>query len=158
MKKIFLFIGVFLSIEFIQSCQNCDLVDVPYTEQEAYIEMETQDIKLTYSIEDDNVYYSRIDGTILFGDNPQLKVHCIVTNTSENGGEFEFYATLSSQGDKVDFSQKRYIGAGDTYDFEITKEINSYTFQANVEVDDWGIIAPTVSVEKEVTKYRDVTN
>ena len=29
-------------------------------------------------------------------------------------------------------------------------------FKTDIEVEDWGILAPTVSVEKVVTKYKDV--
>jgi len=147
-----------LLLLFLYSCkQDCIDVDVPYTEQESYTDTEQETIKLEYNIENGGLYHKRIQGAVLFSENPKLEIYCTVRNISKEGGEFELYATLSSQGDKIDFNKAAYIGAGETYMFDITKEINPYSFSANIEVDTWGINAPYVKVEKEVTKYRDVT-
>ncbi len=153
LKKILVFF-IFIFLIFVSCKKDCIEVEVPYTVEEEYTDIEMQDIHLKY--ESGKLYHSRIGGAILFGENPQYEIECSVTNTSEYGGKFKLYATLSSQGDILKFSEEAYIGAGVTHDYEATKEINPYTFEANVEVIDWGIVAPVVSVEKEVIKYKDV--
>lgn len=106
----------------------------------------TQDINLTYLIKDNKLFYDRVSGSTLLGENPKLKVFTTVTNTSDYGGVFKFYAKLSSQGNIVEFSEEQFIASGQTVTFSQTKEINHYSFQANVEVDSWGIIAPIKTI------------
>jgi len=92
----------------------------------------------------------------LFGTNPKLKVFCDVTNTSEHDGVFKFHATLSSQGNTVDFATEKFIKSGESTRLFQEKEINPFSFETNVQVDDWGINAPTITETKEVIKYRTV--
>ncbi len=124
--------------------------------QEAYTVIEKQEVTLTYLVDDNNLEYDRIDGMILLDELPRLKVYCTVTNTSDYGGNFVFYATLSSQGNQIEFRDEEYIGSGEKVTFSQEKEINHYSFESNVKVVDWGIIAPTKTVDVEVTKYRTV--
>ena len=157
MKNPLVILVIIIFAIFMQSCQNCDLVDVPYTEEEPYTVIEKTDVTLNYNIENNKMYYLRHEGAILFGDNPTMDAYTTVTNTSEYGGTFEFYAYLTSQGDKIEFRTEKYISSGSTETISITKELNPYSFKANVEVANWGVNAPTISVDKEVTKYRTVT-
>jgi hypothetical protein len=103
------------------------------------------------------MHYNREEGAVLLRDNPKLTMSCEVTNKSEEGGYFEFYANFASQGDMVSISQKEYISGGTTITINAEKEINPFSFKANLEVTDWGIKAPTVTTEKQVTKYRTIT-
>jgi hypothetical protein len=153
-KMLFLMMGFGL---LTNSCEECLEVDVPYTEQEPYLVTEKTNVTLSYKISDGKMWHRRIEGTILFGDNPVLEIWTTVINTDEYGGTFTFSGKLSSQGNTVDFSDSHYISAGNTYKFVVQKEINPYSFKANVEVDNWSVRAPTVTVENQVTKYRDVT-
>jgi hypothetical protein len=106
----------------------------------------TQDVNLTYLIKDNKLFYDRIPGSTLFNENPKLKVSTTVTNTSDYGGVFKFYAKLTSQGNVIEFSEEQFIESGKTVTFSQTKEINHYSFQANVEVENWGIIAPIKTI------------
>lgn len=142
---------ILLIVFLLQSCNS-----TPKTREEQYTEIEKQEITLTYLVNDHKIYYHRTDGAILFGENPKMKVYCSVTNTSDYGGVFKLYAKLSSQGSVIDFENEQYIGAGSTVELSEEKEINPYSFETNVEVGDWGIIAPTKTVDVEVIKYRTV--
>ena len=128
----------------------------PKTRQEQYTEIEKQEITLTYLVNDNKIHTHRTDGAILFGNKPKMKVYCSVTNTSDYGGVFKLYAKLTSQGGVLDFENEQYISAGSTVELSEEKEINPYSFETNVEVGDWGIIAPTKTVDVEVIKYRTV--
>jgi hypothetical protein len=107
----------------------------------------TQDITLSYLIEDNNMHYERISGAVLLGENPQMKVYAKVTNTSDYGGVFKFYAKLSSLGNTIEFNKEQYIGSGETVEFKEVNDINPYSFETNVEVVDWGIIPPTKTIQ-----------
>jgi uncharacterized protein (UPF0248 family) len=141
-----------LLIVIIQSCGETKRK----TKEEAYTVIEKQDVTLTYLVNDNQISYHRTDGNILFGDNPKMKVYCSVTNTTEHGGVFKLYATMASQGNTLQFNDEKYLSAGETKEFTQEVEINPYSFETNVEIDSWGIIAPTISIDKEVTKYRTV--
>jgi hypothetical protein len=153
-KILFLLTGFGL---LMSSCQECVEVDVPYTEQEPYSTTEKTNVTLSYEISDGKMWHRRIEGTILFGDNPQLKIWTIVTNTDKYGGTFIFSGKMSSQGNTIDFSDSHYISAGNTYKFLVRKEINPYSFKADIKVDYWSVKAPTITVDKPVTKYREIT-
>jgi hypothetical protein len=142
----------FLLITFLQSCGN----STPKTREEPYTVIEKQNVTLTYLIKDNEIYYQRIIGAVLLGENPKMKVYATVTNTSDYAGVFKFYAKLSSQGNTIDFETEEYIGAGATKVLVQEKEINPYSFETNVQVDKWGVIAPLKSVDVQVTKYRTV--
>ncbi len=105
------------------------------------------EIILTYLVKNKSMYYNRTNGATLLSENPKLKVYCTVTNTSDYGGVFKFYATLSSQGNKVNFEDEQFLASGATATFSEEKEINPYSFETNVSVDEWGIIAPTKTIE-----------
>ncbi len=155
-SKIFFLLSIF-TLLILNSCKKCVDVDVPYIVEEPYTDTEKIDIKLDYNIKDNTVYYHRIGGAILLGENPKMEVYTTVTNTSNYGGTFKFYVYLSSQGNRLDFQTEEYISAGSTEKISIVKELNPYSFTANIKVEKWGVIAPTVSVDKEVTKYKKVT-
>ena len=82
------------------------------------------------------MYYNRTNGATLLSENPKLKVYCTVTNTSDYGGVFKFYATLSSQGNKVNFEDEQFLASSATATFSEEKEINPYSFETNVSVDE----------------------
>jgi len=107
----------------------------------------TQSVTLSYLIKDNNMHYQRIAGVVLLGENPKMKVYATVTNTSDYGGVFKFYAKLSSQGNTIEFNNEQYIASGSTIEFSEEKEINPYSFETNVKVVDWGIIAPTKTIQ-----------
>lgn len=123
---------------------------------EPYIDIVEKEITLTYDVEEGGLYYRRYSGYIIDDSHPSLRVSCTITNTSEYGGTFVLYAKLSSQGDVVAFKASKFIQAGQTAEIVSQKEINDYTFQANVEVDSWRIKAPKRKIKKEVVKYRTV--
>ncbi|NVO09601.1 MAG: hypothetical protein HXX16_06545 [Bacteroidales bacterium] len=107
----------------------------------------TKEVPLTYLIKDNKLFYDRESGATLLGVNPKLKVYTTITNTSDYGGVFKFYAKLSSQGNTVEFSEEQFIASGQAVTFSQVKDINPYSFQTNVQVDDWGIIAPTKTID-----------
>lgn len=137
------------SFVFLQSCAK-------RTRQEPYTEIEKTQITLTYYVPENKMYHQRQGGAVLFGTNPRLKVFCDVTNTSEHDGVFKFHATLSSQGNTVEFATEKFIKSGESARISQEKEINPFSFETNVQVDDWGINAPTITETKEVIKYRTV--
>ena len=146
------FFLLIILICLLNSCNN----STPKTMQEPYTVFEQQNITLSYLIKDDKLYYERITGMSLLGQKPGMKVYTTVTNTSDYGGVFRLYAKLSSQGNVLEFNAEQYIGPGATVILEKEMEINPYSFEANVEVDKWGITAPTKSINVPVTKYRTV--
>ncbi|MBK6624964.1 MAG: hypothetical protein IPG30_08455 [Chitinophagaceae bacterium] len=77
-------------------------------------------------------------------------------NDGQEGGDFVLYAVLNLQGDKVEIRETKYIPAQGIGEFNVRKDVNPFSFKTDIEVEDWGILAPTVSVEKVVTKYKDV--
>jgi hypothetical protein len=85
-----------------------------------------------------------------------MNVHATVTNTSDYGGVFKLYAKLSSQGNTIDFETEEYIAAGATKELVQEKEINPFSFETNVQAEERYIIAPTKSVDVQVTKFRTV--
>ncbi|WP_404812706.1 hypothetical protein ACIRNY_04545 [Capnocytophaga canimorsus] len=139
------------------SCsQECIEIDVPYTDSEPYTDIEKERVELGYKVIDNKMWSERIQGAILFGENPKMKVYTRVANISEHGGVFAFYAKLNSQGQTVEFRKEEYIPSGTTKEISITKEINPFTFQAEVKIEKWYIKAPIVTIDKEVTKYRTI--
>jgi len=144
--RVLLLLGV---ISLFQSC-------VKRTRQEPYVETEKTQITLTYLVNEKTMFYKREGGAILFGSNPRLKAYCDITNTSEHDGVFKFYATLTSQGNSVEFEDEKFIKSGQSARLSEEKEINPFSFETNVVVDKWGIKAPTITESKEVIKYRTV--
>lgn len=108
-----------------------------------------EEITLTYLIKNNDLLYTRVPGLSLLNQFPKLKVETTVTNTSEYGGVFKFYATISSQGNSMKFSEEQFIAAGQKVTFLQEKEIDHHSFQADLKVDDWGIIAPIVVLSNE---------
>lgn len=151
MKNIFLFTAMLL---IIVGCQGTE--SKKHKRQEPYIDIVTEEVKLTYDVEEGGLYYQRHSGYMIDNSLPSMEISCMVTNTSSHGGTFKLYATMSSQGDIIEFSVDKFIGAGQTVKITQEKDINDYTFQANVKVDSWEIIAPTKEIQKEVVKYRTV--
>jgi len=153
MKKIFVSVLLFLFISLIQSCNNS--TPKP-TRQEPYTVIEKQEITLTYLIQDKELYYNRVGGAILLNENPKFCVYCTVTNTSDYSGVFKLYAKISSQGNTIEFNKEEFIKSGESKKLYQEKEINPYSFETNVTVDSWGIIAPKKIIDVPVTKYRTV--
>lgn len=106
----------------------------------------TQDVTLSYLIKDNKMYYDREDGSTLFDVYPKFTVYTTITNTSDYGGVFGFYAVVSSQGNVIEFNQEQYIASGQTVTFSQAKEIEHYSFQKNINIDSWGIVAPTKTI------------
>ena len=152
MKSTLLFVALIISVTLtFQSCST-----PVQTRDETYIEIEKQKIKLTYLVKDDKMRYKRTDGVMLLNQLPKLTVYTTITNTSSYDGVFEFKAKLTSQNNSIYFSTKEFIPAGSTLVFKQTKEINYYSFSANVDVDSWSVIPPIKSVNVEVIKHRTV--
>ncbi len=128
MKKLLKYSLVIIFMTFLFSCDALE---------------RKEEITLTYLIKNNDLVYTREPGLSLLNEFPKLKVETTVTNTSEYGGVFKFYATLSSQGNVINFSEEQYISSGQTVTFIQSKEIDHYSFQANVIVDNWGITPPT---------------
>ena len=149
---------IILSLQFLLvSCKDCRNIQVPYYEEEPYQDIETTSKILSFKIENDKIYYKRESGAIVFGDNPKLIVSATVTNTDDLSGDFTLTATVESQGDFVNFEKSIFINAHETVEIIAEKEINPFTFQANVEIKRWNVEPPTVSYEKQVTKFRTIT-
>lgn len=145
-KKLFILLTIIIGFF---SCDNRK------ARQEAYTVIEDKTITLSYSA-GDGLYYRREAGILLLGANPKLEVYCYVTNTSDYGGLFKFNATLSSQGQTLYFKAEEYIGSGNRVMLSQKKEINPFSFETNVNVDDWNIIPPNKTIQVSVTKYRTV--
>jgi len=140
----FLLIIVFLSLLVHQSCQRTPR---PYTVYE------NREVTLSYLVKDNKIYYERTMGAALLGVNPKMKVSCTVTNTSDYSGIFKLKATLMSQGNSLDFEKEQFIASGATALISEEKEINPYTFEANVSAS-WNIEAPTKTLIVPITKYK----
>lgn len=106
----------------------------------------TQDITLTYLIKDNTLYYNRVDGSTFIGIHPRLEVSTTITNTSDYGGVFKFFAKISSQGNVIEFNDEQFIASGQTITFSQTKDIEHFSFQKNIQIDSWGIIAPIKTI------------
>ncbi len=156
-KRIKQFIILTIGICCFYGCKNCEQKVVAYTEEEPYKDFEYEQITLEYSVENNKLYYERKEGAIILGENPKFNVNCKVINKGEQGGEFELYATITSQGDKIEINEKKFIPAQSVGEFVIQKEINPFSFKADVNIEDWGIKPPTLDVKKEVTKYKTIT-
>jgi len=144
-------LSIFVSVIFLClaiASSESKKTKIPYTVTEK------QTVTLTYLIENNKLYYERSPGSTFFDELPSMKVYCTVTNTSEYGGIYKLYATLTSQGNTVDFADEKFIGAGATIELSETKKINHYSFQSNILVDKWGIVAPEKEIDVQVTKYK----
>lgn len=106
----------------------------------------TQDIQLSYLVKENKMSYQRIPGAKLLGQKPRLKASVVVTNTSDYGGVFKFYATMTSQGNSITLQNEEYIAAGATIELSDDVEINHYSFDADVEIPNWGISAPVKTI------------
>ncbi|MFZ4401319.1 MAG: hypothetical protein ACOYO1_14870 [Bacteroidales bacterium] len=144
---------IIISFIFIQSCGE----NTRKSHEEQYTEIEKEEVTLTYLVQGNKIYYHRTDA-VLAGlvSNPKMKVYCTVTNTSDYNGTFKLNAKLSSQGNTLSFEDEEYLTAGSTKEFSQEFEINPFSFETNVDIDNWGITAPTITVDKEVIKYRTV--
>jgi hypothetical protein len=157
MKKVILSITV-LCLLCLQACSSEKRREEKRTRTESYIDYEKEQVTLTYIVKDSHMYYHRTDGNPIpmFEKLPRLKAYCTLTNTSDYGGTFKFYATLSSLGNTISFETQEYIAAGSTVLISQEKEINHHSFKSSVQVDSWGIIPDTKEIIKEVVKYRTV--
>ena len=132
MVKAFISTGLILFCLFFPSCKNCETKTISYIEQEPYQTTESEFEKLDFHVSDNKLHYG------------------------QEGGDFVLYAVLTCQGDKVEIRETKYIPAQGIGEFNVRKDVNPFSFKTDIEVEDWGILAPTVSVEKVVTKYKDV--
>jgi len=126
------------------------------TRDETYIEIEKEQISLTYLVKDKVLHYERISGAILLNQNPKYEVYTVVTNTSDYGGVFKLKTKISCQGNTLEFETEDFIASGETKELKQVKEINPFSFEANVTVDYWKIIPPTKEVDVQVAKHRTV--
>ena len=156
MVKAFISTGLILFCLFFPSCKNCETKTISYIEQEPYQTTESEFEKLDFHVSDNKLHYNRVEGVILVGDNPKLEIKYSVKKDGQEGGDFVLYAVLTCQGDKVEIRETKYIPAQGIGEFNVRKDVNPFSFKTDIEVEDWGILAPTVSVEKVVTKYKDV--
>ncbi|NOT37852.1 MAG: hypothetical protein HOP11_10785 [Saprospiraceae bacterium] len=138
-----------------QCGKKCEDVNIPYTVRESYTEMVSKSLELDY--QKSSLYYERIPGAILFDELPQLKTKCTISNSSKYGGNFILSARIESQGQNITFNESFYIPAYSTKDCEMVKNINHYSFQSDIELSSWKVTAPTITVQVEETRYRDVT-
>jgi len=146
-----------LAIFSLQGCkEECIEVDVPYTEEEEYLDLQSENRELRYSVTE-NLKGYREEGAILFNQLGKYHVHCTITNIDEKGGIFYINARVESQGDVLELSASQYIGAGDTKEIRASKEVNPHTFKANVSIPTWTVTAPTETFEKQVKKTRTIT-
>ena len=122
-----------------------------HTRKVPYTETEIQKEKLSFTQE--TGYWQRKDGFpgVSF---PKLVGYGFMTNTSTHDGTFKMHFVFSSQGDQLDVVATEYVKAGERKQIIMEKEINHYTFQTNVTMKTI-VEAPTLDVEKVVTKYRE---
>ncbi len=128
---------------------------VDYTEREPYTDYETTEETLTYNIVNDNMAYERIAGATLLGTKPKIRIKCDVENTGSQSGFFRLYAKVSAADGELYISNDTEIEPGRTKTIYATEEIPHYSFQ-DFTIDEWKVTAPTVSIKKEVFKYREV--
>ncbi len=151
-KKTLLLFASFILMAFFISCGETERK----SHKEAFTVIEQQEVTLEYIVKD-GLYHHRTDAILAgFVSNPKMKVYCTVTNTTNYNGVFKLYATMSCQGDKIEFNAEEFIPAGSAKEISCEKEINPFSFEADVKIDNWGITPPTVTVAKEVTKYKTV--
>jgi len=138
-----------------QCGKKCEDINMPYIVQESYTEMVSKQITLDH--QKSRIDVERISGFILLGELPQLKAKCTISNSSKYGGNFNLSAKIESQGQELSLSENFYIPANSTKECEITKEINSFSFQTGISISEWDVEAPTITVQVEETRYRNVT-
>ena len=136
-------IYLLLLILSITSCKH--IRKTPYAETEIQ--------KETLSFTQETGYWHRKDGFpgMSF---PKLVAYGYLTNTSTHDGTFNMHFLFSSQGDQLDVVATEYVKAGERKLVSIEREINHFTFQTNVDMKT-SVDAPTIDVEKIVTKYRE---
>ncbi|NOT37873.1 MAG: hypothetical protein HOP11_10890 [Saprospiraceae bacterium] len=156
MKKLINLLICFVAlISFTQCSNKCEDINVPYTVRESYKELVHKSITLDHQMS--RLSYQRIPGAILIDELPQLKANCTISNSSKYSGNFTLAARFESQGQSVILEETFFIPAYTTKQCEIVKEINHYSFQSDIEVSSWDVTAPTITVQVEETRYRDVT-
>lgn len=142
-------------ITLTQCGKKCEDINMPYTVQEAYTEMVNKNVTLDH--QESRITYDRIPGATLINELPQFKVQCTISNSSKYGGNFYLYAKVESQGQEITLNEFFYIPAYTTKECDITKAINHYSFLAGISITEWKVTAPTIMVQVEETRYRDVT-
>ena len=140
MKKSICFLLLILSVT---SCKH--VRKIPYTQTEIQ--------KETLSFTQETAYWQRKDGFpgVSF---PKLVGYGYMTNTSTHDGTFKMHFVFSSQGAQLDVVTTEYVKAGERKLLSVVHDINHYTFQTNVAMKT-RVEAPTLDVEKVMTKYRE---
>jgi len=166
-KPILFFIALFtICNSSLTSCKNCDPVRISYQETEDYIDKEPYDeqvedrVQLTYEIVNPQFQFRRIGG---LGFDPTFFAKISITNTSDQEGVFSLNATFVCDGKTATVFGQKTIASGATAELEGQVDVRPYTFEnqnlnpRDCVLQDYKIIAPTVSALRVVTKYKDVT-
>jgi len=137
------------------SCkEDCYEIQVPYTVEESYEAIDTQEVVLSYHIE--GVEWERVMGSTILKTKPKIESFSYITNTGEKGGVFELQHTFITKEKKeeVILSKAKYIQAGETVRFDLSGDLDYYE---EVEFERSKVIAPKVEVQNRIQKTRKVT-
>lgn len=155
-KQYFRIASLLFFVFLLCGCKDCETVMVDYIESEPYTELETTEETLSYTVIGGNLQYERIPGATLFDRKPKIRIKCDIENTGSQAGFFRIYANISSSDGQLYLSGDAQIEPGRIRTIYATEEIGHYTFE-DFTVDDWKVIPPTVTTQKNVTKYREVS-
>lgn len=151
----YLLISLTVFILTILSCKgDCIEIQVPYTVEEPYEAIDTQEVVLPYHIE--GVEWERVMGSTILKTKPRIESYSYLTNTGEKGGVFELQHTFitEEEKEKVVLSKAKYIQAGETVKFELSGDLHYYE---KVEFNEYKVIPPTVNIQQKTTKMRKLT-
>lgn len=139
----------------IMSCkEDCIEIQVPYTIEEPYEAIDTQEVVLPYHIE--GVEWERVMGSTILKTKPRIESYSYVTNTGEKGGVFELQHSFitKEEKEKVVLSKAKYIQAGETVKFDLSGDLHYYE---EVEFNKYKVTPPTVTIQQKITKMRKLT-
>jgi len=144
----------FLFVITISCKEDCYEIQVPYTVEESYEAIDTQEVVLSYHIE--GVEWERVMGSTILKTKPKIESFSYITNTGEKGGVFELQHTFITKEKKeeVILSKAKYIQAGETVRFDLSGDLDYYE---EVDFNRSRVIAPKVEVQKRIQKTRKVT-
>ncbi len=147
MKFIFI---IFTTIIFNISCKDCKPIQIPYEDDEQYEAFIVKEVNLTYFIGQSSIIRNRG-----FINNPDLQIELPLTNTSDYDGIFKVLFEVKSNQDAISFEESQFIASKQAFTFNITKEINRYTFESELRLST-KVVSPLVRQTQKVLKTRKV--
>ena len=142
------------TIKLTNPIQKCKMVDVPYEEQEAYIESEPYQAVEEYQVDMKYEVVGSSKSTTLNGLDVRAKGVVEIRNVDSETGTFSVKQTFKTlNGGTKTLSSYGYIMPGETKEFVELYDVSlGEDFNVN-----YVITPPKKTLTRTVTKYRDVT-